>query len=89
MFLTQKYSRFSTYFYRGLDDHLRSVLVSDFDIRTEDIDTIFSPAQLSKYEIRKEYSYFALQLGEIIANTLEPRQIHCFVSPTYFLCIDE
>jgi magnesium transporter len=73
-----------------LSDILRNKLKNDFHIGEEDIEDIFSPTQLSKYEIRKNYAYFALQFAEIdVKNKFHIQQIHCFISPKYLFIIDE
>lgn len=88
--LTKDYGTFQYLEYHGLTDFLREKLIHEFHIYASDIEDIFSPTQLSKYEIRKKYAYFALQLPDPkITGSIVLRQIHCFVSPSYFFVIDE
>lgn len=73
-----------------MTEALRNKLEKDFHIHEDDIDDIFSPTQLSKFEIRKHYAYFALQFAEADEkNKIHIQQIHCFISSKYLFIIDE
>lgn len=87
---SKHYPEFDYYEYRGLTDALREKLEHEFHVHEDDLDDIFSPTQLSKYEIRKNYAYFALQFADKDASDrINTQQIHCFVSPKYLFVIDE
>ncbi len=89
-FTTKQYPAFQYIEYHGLTDALKNKLQKDFHIHEEDIDDVFSPTQLSKFEIRKNYAYFALQFAEPDEkNKIHIEQIHCFISPKYLFIIDE
>lgn len=84
------YPTFDYYEYRGLNDALRKKLEKEFHIHEDDLEDIFSPTQLSKFEIRENYAYFALQFADRDgSNHINTQQIHCFVSPKYLMVIDE
>lgn len=89
--LTKDYGTFQYLEYRGLDETLREKLIAEFHIHEEDIEDIFSPTQLSKFETRKNYLYFALQFPSINARTqrIQIQQIHALVSKKYLFVIDE
>jgi Mg2+ and Co2+ transporter CorA len=90
-FITKDYGTFKYFEYRGLDDVLRDKLLSEFRIHEEDVDDVFSPTQLSKFETRKTYLYFALQFPSIRPDTnrIQVQQIHVFVSKKFLFVIDE
>lgn len=89
-FLSKHYPTFDYYEYRGLTDALEKKLAKEFHMHEDDIEDIFSPTQLSKFEIRKNYAYFALQFADRDgSNRINTQQIHCIVSPKYLLVIDE
>jgi Mg2+ and Co2+ transporter CorA len=89
--LTKDYGTFQYLEYRGLDESLREKLIHEFHIHEEDIEDIFSPTQLSKFETRKTYLYFALQFPSIHPTTyrIHIQQIHALVSSKYLFVIDE
>ncbi len=89
--LTKDYGTFQYLEYRGLDEPLREKLIHEFHIHEEDIEDIFSPTQLSKFETRKTYLYFALQFPSIntINGRIQVQQIHALVSKKYLFVIDE
>lgn len=89
--LSKDYGAFQYYEYRGLDETLREKLVKEFHIHEEDIEDIFSPTQLSKFETRKNYLYFALQFPTINVRNrrVQIQQIHALVSSKYLFVIDE
>lgn len=88
--LKKHYPEFEYFEYHGLSDTLKEKLRKTFAIHEDDIEDIFSPTQLSKFEIRKKYSYFALQFaGGDSADRIHIQQIHCFISPKYLIVIDE
>ncbi len=69
---------------------MREKLTHEFHIESDDVEDIYSPTQLSKYEIRKKYSYFALQLADAeMTDRIATKQIHCLVSSHYLFVIDE
>lgn len=90
-FLSKDYKTFQYLEYRGLDEVLREKLIKEFHIHEEDIDDIFSPTQLSKFETRKTYLYVALQFPSInlLNNRIQVQQIHALVSKKYLFIIDE
>ncbi len=90
-FLSKDYTTFQYFEYRGLDDVLRDKLIEEFSIHEEDIEDIFSSTQLSKFETRKTYLYFALQFPSInpLNNRIQVQQIHALVSKKYLFVIDE
>lgn len=90
-FLSKDYKTFQYFEYRGLDEVLRNKLIEEFHIHEEDIEDIFSPTQLSKFETRKTYLYFALQFPSInpVNNRIQVQQIHALVSKKYLFVIDE
>lgn len=90
-FLSKDYQTFQYYEYRGLDESLKEKLVNEFKTHEEDIEDIFSPTQLSKFETRKSYLYFALQFPSInpVNNRIQIQQIHALVSKKYLFVIDE
>ncbi len=86
----KQYSSFQYLEYHGLNDSLRKKLEEDFHINEDDIEDVFSPTQLSKFEIRKNYAYFALQFAELDERKrIHIQQIHCFISQKYLFIIDE
>lgn len=88
--ITKQYPHFQYIEYRGLTDALQKKLETEFHVTPDDIEDIFSPTQLSKFEIRKNYAYFALQFADVdIHNRICIQQIHCIVSPKYLFVIDE
>lgn len=89
-FLSKHYKTFDYYEYHGLTDALRRKLEHDFHVQEEDLEDIFSPLQLSKYEIRDSYVYFALQFADRdTTGRIYTQQIHCFVSTKFLVVIDE
>ncbi len=90
-FLSKDYKTFQYYEYRGLDEILKEKLIEELNIHEEDIEDIFSPTQLSKFETRKTYLYFALQFPSInpLTNRIQLQQIHALVSKKYLFVIDE
>lgn len=89
-FFSKHYSKFDYYEYRGLNENLRKKLETEFHIHEDDLEDIFSPTQLSKFEIRKNYAYFALQFADRDSNDrIHTQQIHCFVSEKFLFVIDE
>lgn len=87
---SKHYPSFDYYEHRGLTDTLREKLEKEFHIHEDDLDDMYSPTQLSKFEIRKNYAYFALQFADKdISNRISTQQIHCFVSPKFLFVIDE
>lgn len=89
-FFSKHYPTFDYYEYRGLNDALQKKLEKEFHIHEDDLEDIFSPTQLSKFEMRKNYAYFALQFADRDANDrIHTQQIHCLVSPKYLFVIDE
>ncbi len=90
-FLSKDYGTFQYFEYRGLDESLREKLLTEFHIHEEDIEDVFSPTQLSKFETRKTYLYFALQFPSIRPDNhrIQIQQIHAFVSKKYLFVIDE
>ncbi len=89
-FFSKHYGTFDYYEYRGLTDILRKKLEKEFRVHPEDIEDIFSPTQLSKFEIRKGYAYYALQFADRnSSNRIHTQQIHCIVSSKYLFVIDE
>jgi len=89
--LSKDYTTFQYHEYQGLDDILRKKLIEEFHIHEEDIEDIFSSTQLSKFETRKTYLYFALQFPSInpLNNRIHIQQIHALVSKKYLFIIDE
>ena len=88
--LTKDYGTFKYLEYHGLTDFLREKLEHEFHMEADDIEDMYSPTQLSKYEIRKKYAYFALQLADSqTTDRIATKQIHCLVSPQYLFVIDE
>jgi Mg2+ and Co2+ transporter CorA len=88
--LTKEYPHFHYFEYQGLTDVLRKKLETEFHILGDDVEDVFSPTQLSKFEIRKNYAYFALQFADVDGNNrICIQQIHCLVSPKYLFVIDE
>ncbi len=89
--ITHQYRDFSYYLYRGIDEYLLDKLDRSFRILPDDRDDVASPTQLSKFEIRKNYAYFALQLAEYDAkkDMIFTEQVHCFVSDKFVFLIDE
>lgn len=86
----KQYPAFQYVEQHGLTEPLRHKLSGDFHIQEDDIDDIFSPTQLSKFEIRRNYAYFALQLaGSDEKNSIIIQQIHCLISKKYLIVIDE
>lgn len=90
-FLSKDYHSFQYLEYRGLDEALKEKLIEEFSIHEEDIEDIFSPTQLSKFETRKSYLYFALQFPSInpVNRRVQVQQIHALVSKKYLFIIDE
>jgi len=89
-FFSKHYSSFDYHEYRGLTDVLYKKLEKEFHIHEDDLEDIFSPTQLSKFEIRKNYAYFALQFADRDSfDRIHTQQIHCIVSPQYLFVIDE
>lgn len=90
-FLSKDYGTFQYFEYRGLDESLREKLLTEFHIHEEDIEDVFSPTQLSKFETRKSYLYFALQFPSIRPDNhrIQTQQIHAFVSKKFLFVIDE
>jgi magnesium transporter len=87
---TKKYPSFQYIEHHWLSDSLRNKLKNEFHIVESDIEDVFSPTQLSKFEIRKNYAYFALQFAETDGkNKVHIQQIHCFVSLKFLFVIDE
>lgn len=87
---SKHYPTFDYHEYRGLTDSLRQKLEREFHIHEEDLEDIFSPTQLSKFEIRKGYAYFALQFADRDESSrICTQQIHCLVSPKFLFVIDE
>ncbi|MBP7823353.1 hypothetical protein KA050_03315 [Candidatus Gracilibacteria bacterium] len=87
---TKHYPTFDYYEYRGLTDTLHKKLEKEFHIHEDDLEDIFSPTQLSKFEIRKNYAYFALQFADKdSSDRIHTQQIHCIVSPKFLFVIDE
>jgi magnesium transporter len=87
---SKHYSTFDYYEYRGLTEVLEKKLSTEFHIHEDDLEDVFSPTQLSKFEIRKTYAYFALQFADRDENNrIVTQQIHCFVSPQYLFVVDE
>ena len=87
---SKHYPAFDYHEHRGLTDHLREKLAKEFHIHEDDLDDMYSPTQLSKFEIRKNYAYFALQFADKDpSNRISTQQIHCFVSAKYLFVIDE
>jgi len=88
--LTKQYPHFQYIEYCGLTDALQKKLETEFHILPDDIEDIFSPTQLSKFEIRKNYAYFALQFADMDTHSrICIQQIHCIVSNKYLFVIDE
>lgn len=89
-YLSKHYTTFDYHEYHGLGDELWEKLERDFHIHMDDLEDVFSPTQLSKFEIRKSYVYFALQFADKDSTGhIVTQQIHCFVSPKFLLVIDE
>jgi len=87
---SKHYQTFDYYEQRGLTDALEKKLAEEFHIHEDDLEDIFSPTQLSKFEIRKDYVYFALQFADRDEHDrITTQQIHCIVSPKYLFVIDE
>lgn len=87
---TKHYSSFDYYEAHGLSTELRSFLEEDLSIHEEDLDDVFSPMQLSKFEFREAYMYFALQFADKdTQENIITQQVHCFVSQKYLFVIDE
>lgn len=89
--ITKDYGAFRYFGYRGLDEALREKLIQEFHIHEDDIEDVFSSTQLSKFETRKTYLYFALQFPSIRHDNhrIQVQQIHAFVSKKYLFVIDE
>jgi len=89
--IQKKYATFEYYEYQGKDQELRDILESQFSVQEEDIEDIFSSTQLSKFEERKGYLYFALQFPSYHTEYqyIQIKQIHCIVNPKYLFVIDE
>lgn len=84
------YGQFDYYNHQWLSDELKIKLSENFGIHEEDLDDIFSATQLSKFEIRSKYMYFALQFADNEKNNrIMTQQVHCLVSDKYFFVIDE
>lgn len=89
-FFAKHYETFDYYQYKWLNDAMKEKLHKHFLIHEEDLEDIFSNTQLSKFEIRKNYMYFALQFANGEKNNrVVTQQIHCLVSELYFVVIDE
>lgn len=88
--LTKQYPHFQYIEYCGLTDALQKKLETEFHILPDDIEDIFSPTELLKFEIRKNYAYFALQFADMDTHSrICIQQIHCIVSNKYLFVIDE
>ena len=87
---TKHYPSFDYHEHRGLTEQLREKLMHEFHIHEDDVEDMYSPTQLSKFEIRKHYAYFALQFADKDASDrISTQQIHCFVSSNFLIVVDE
>lgn len=89
--LNKDYGTFQYYEYRGTDEFLQQKLHDEFHIHEDDIEDVFSSTQLSKFETRKNYIYFALQFPAFRSDNSRVviQQIHAFVSKDFLFVIDE
>lgn len=87
---SKHYPTFDYYEHHGITENLTEKLSKEFHIHEDDLDDIYSSTQLSKFEIRKNYAYFAFQFADKdVSNRISTQQIHCFVSKKYLFVIDE
>lgn len=77
--------------FNGLSEELKQQLQQSYHIDHLDIEDVFTNTQLSKIEQRNEYLYVALEFPEYDKKRRHfvTKEIHCFLSQSYFLVIDK
>jgi magnesium transporter len=77
--------------FSGLSDELKIILKDGYQIDNLDIEDVFTNTQLSKIEQRPQYLYVALEFPEYDKSRRHfvNKEIHCFISETYFLVVDK
>jgi magnesium transporter len=82
---------FYQYHTTEVNDKLRKLLQTQYQIKDLDIEDIFTDTQLSKIESRPSYLYTALHFLEHNPKTshFEVKEVHCLISDSYLLTINK
>jgi magnesium transporter len=81
---------YNYYFTSKLDERVKDLLITK-NIEPLDIEDIFTDTNLSKVEVKKDYTYLALQLPEYESNTgfFQKKQVQLIFGTEYIIVIDE
>jgi Mg2+ and Co2+ transporter CorA len=85
-----QYKLFEFIYTSGLAPELENTLLNDFGLNEVDVEDIYSDTQLSKFEIRQDYIYIALQfpIFDKAKQGFLIKDLHCFCSPNQVIIID-